>query len=225
MIRTLLICAAALGLGFTAAVHAQQGLLPKDLITTQTSNGKLSVVADLSNLEEHLSDTLARTYANQNCGDVVSANNVDLVGTGSGAALTANVTMTRWQCTSIVKPVCKGFVCRKETQEYRNKVYQTSFPLALDIKADTTKQGTLQFVVSPRRTSGLKKAFLGQEELFENATVAFQRAATTSLNQLSGDLANSLTNPRAFDGFDPGTTRFGTAPNGSLMLNLQLPSR
>ena len=223
MIRACLSLILSICLG--SAAFAQQSLLPSNLISTQASNGRLNVSADLSNVEQHLSDTLERTYANQDCGDRVTADNVALKGSGNTAALTATVTLTRWQCTSIVKPVCKGFVCRKETQVYRNKVYQSAFPLTLDIRPDTSRQGVLQFVVSPRSTSGVSKAFLGQEELFENATTAFQRAATSSLNQLSGQLATNLHNPRAFNAFDPRTARFSTGPTGNVILNLQLQSR
>ncbi len=223
MMRICLSILLSVCLGTTA--FAQQSLLPSNLISTQSSNGRLNVSANLSNLEQHLAETLARTYANQNCGDRVTADSVDLASTGAGAALTARVTMTRWQCTSLNKPVCKGFVCRKETQEFRSKVYEASFPLVLDITPDTSKRGALQFIISPRQTSGISKAFLGQVALYENASVAFQSAVSSSLNQISRDIASGLNNPRAFNAFNPRTTRFSTGPTGNVILNLQLQSR
>lgn len=223
MIRACLPFVVALCLCSTAI--AQQGLLPADLVTTQRNNGKLVVSADLSNLEQHLSDTLARTYANQSCGDRVAADNVALTGTGQRASLTATLTLTRWQCTKILKPVCKGFVCRKETQEIRNKIYEASFPLALDIRPDKRRRDALGFVVFARHASGVNKAFLGQEELFDDAARIFEQVASSSLEQLSSDIADNLPGPAPFAGFIPSTTHFSTSETGTLMLHLQLPLR
>ncbi len=184
------------------------------------------LAADLASLERRLVATLARDYAANTCGDTFTAANVALDGgEGTRAELSADLTMTRWQCVKFTEPVCRGFKCETVTRTRRNMIYHATFPLKLDVvpfilPGTSEARFQIRAPADSQVTEGLHKALLGQADFYREANAAFIHAAGENLDQIVDELLAQLPGARK----KVHSAKFFTRPDGGLNLVLTATS-